>query len=133
MLRFLSDEAYYADGLAIKHHAGKWSKAKDMVRRNLVSYAPTSKAGIEFWLAVRQCYLELGGQYVSEITSVLLLLFLIPSCIKAQVPLLMDPNQWVVETCPGTAKPTATGDGGIQFAWPAPPGCVGALSFSFKH
>src|SRR5438552_539412 len=64
---------------------------------------------------------------------VLLLALLIPFRSQAQTALPMDPAQWVVETCPGSTRPTATGDGGIQFTWPAPPGCVGALALSFKH
>src|SRR5438132_11115502 len=61
-------------------------------------------------------------------------MFLLLSHLDAQTSLPIDPNQWVVETCPGTAKPQATPDGtGIQSAWPPQPGCIGAFTFNFKH
>lgn len=65
----LDEEAFYSQDLAVDRYAGKWKTAKCRVADQMQLYARKLEfpLGIEYWLAVRMMYLELGGLYTEQI------------------------------------------------------------------
>ena len=61
----LDEEAFYSQDLAISRYAGKWKLAKCRIAEQMQMHARKLEfpLGIEYWLAVRMMYLELGGMY----------------------------------------------------------------------
>ncbi len=64
-------EELYSDDLAIDQYRGKWKQAKKLVSaQNNVGMCANDSEGhqIDYWLAVRKFYLELGGLYKEQLT-----------------------------------------------------------------
>ena len=59
-----AEEAFYSQDLYLRGYAGKWREAKRMTHRQ-----KPELDGLPYWLEVRQCYLELGGYYISQINE----------------------------------------------------------------
>ena len=57
------NELVYSADLNTSGYYFKWKHAKEMIRESRLPYAVPDDDGIKFWLAVRRCYLELGGEY----------------------------------------------------------------------
>jgi hypothetical protein len=58
----MSNEELVSKDLAIKHYNGKWQHAKEYVKKY-----QTSNDEFNYWMNVRQIYLELGGEYIHQL------------------------------------------------------------------